>query len=111
MSKPGRPGAPKGSTNRADGAALTETLKVALYSDPLRKRRIMERLVDMAADGNMQALTLLFDRLEGKAIQQINQEVTTNAMVVRAPDLARNAGEWSAMYAPEDGEKSDSKPN
>ena len=111
MIKTGRRGAPKGSTNRADGAALTETLKIALHSDPLRKRRIMERLVDMAADGNMQALTLLFDRLEGKAVQQIEQKLETTNMVVRAPDLARNAGEWSQMYAPDSEPTEDRKPN
>ena len=105
--------APKGNQfakGRGSSTVISDALKVAM-TDKGRARKLAEKLTEMALEGNLQAAQIVLERLEGKAIQQINQEVTTNAMVVRAPDLARNSVEWSAMYAPEDGEKSDSKPN
>jgi hypothetical protein len=109
--------APKGNQHakgRSNPRPLTDALRLALDAEPRRRRAIAEQLVKQAAEGNLQALTLLFDRLEGKAVQQIQQETVETRMVVSAPLTARTADEWSAMYAPKpvvgEGDE-DTKPN
>jgi hypothetical protein len=50
---------------------LTEALIMELIQDPKRARRIARRLLQQAEEGIPQAQSLVFDRVEGKAIQQI----------------------------------------
>jgi hypothetical protein len=79
---------------------LREAILMAVKRDPARTIKLGEKLMEMAIEGNLQAASLIMDRLEGKAIQAIQQEVKTTQMVVRAPEISRNADEWKAMYAP-----------
>ncbi len=64
-------GRPIGSPNKekAFGAAL----RVALQGDPLRLRRIAEKLATLAEEGDLAAIRELADRLDGKPAQIIDR--------------------------------------
>lgn len=65
-------GAPLGNTNSsADNRLWANTIRRAIaQSDPERLRRIAEKLLDMAADGDLGAMRELGDRVDGKPKQQ-----------------------------------------
>jgi hypothetical protein len=95
-------GPPLGNTNAiAKGdKPLSYAISMAIKRDPARAVRVGEKLMEMAAEGNLQAIGLVLDRMEGKAVQSVQQEIKSTQMVVRAPEISRNADEWKAMYAP-----------
>ena len=50
---------------------LNDTLKrIVTQDDAKRARRIMEALVAKAEDGDTKAIDMVFDRLEGKVVQE-----------------------------------------
>lgn len=65
-------GAPEGNQNSSKSNRLwAETIRRAVaQSDPERLRSIAEKLLDMAASGDIQAMKELGDRLDGKPKQQ-----------------------------------------
>jgi len=65
-------GAPEGNQNSSKSNRLwAETIRRAVVqSDPERLRSIAEKLLDMAASGDIQAMKELGDRLDGKPKQQ-----------------------------------------
>jgi hypothetical protein len=44
--------------------------RAVVQADPEKLRKIAEKLIEMAADGDMQAIKELGDRIDGKAKQQ-----------------------------------------
>ena len=64
-------GAPKGNTNSKKSNHLwADTIRRAcLQSDGERLRRIAEKLLDQAEEGNINAIKEIGDRLDGKAAQ------------------------------------------
>jgi hypothetical protein len=69
--KPGTSGNPSG---KAKLKPLTDRLRMILAQQPQRAHAIAEALVVEAEAGNLQAAQMIFDRLEGKPLQQV--EVT-----------------------------------
>lgn len=72
---------------------LSDALRLAVRSDPDRARRIVERLCTIAeghadAEVAMTAMRLIFDRLEGKAVQSIDATLTAE-VISREEKLAR----------------------
>jgi len=65
--------APEGNQNSSKSNRLWgETIKRAvLQSDGARLRAIAEKLLDKAAEGDIQAIKELGDRLDGKAAQAV----------------------------------------
>ena len=63
-------GRPIGSVNREK--PFNEALRIALRGDPLRLRRIAEKLATLAEEGNLTAIRELADRLDGKPAQVID---------------------------------------
>ena len=63
-------GRPIGSPNREK--AFNAALRVALQGDPLRLRRIAEKLATLAENGDLAAIRELADRLDGKPAQVID---------------------------------------
>ena len=57
-------GRPIGSVNREK--PFNDALRIALRGDPLRLRRIAERLAEKAEEGDLAAIRELADRLDGK---------------------------------------------
>lgn len=56
---------------------LSDALRSELLANPNHARRIARKLITQAEDGNLQAIALLLDRLEGKAVQQVDLADTT----------------------------------
>lgn len=70
-------GAPKGSTNRADGCRLKDALTKRLAKKE-QADRIIEALVEKAESGDVSAIKEVFDRSGGKATQTIIADVTAH---------------------------------
>ena len=68
-------GAPKGNTNSSKNNRLwADTIKRAItQADGKKLRAIADKLIEKAAEGDMQAIKELGDRIDGKAQQQIDQ--------------------------------------
>ena len=64
-------GRPIGSVNREK--PFNDALRIALRGDPLRLRRIAEKLALLAEDGDLAAIRELADRLDGKPVQVFDQ--------------------------------------
>src|SRR3954465_1377968 len=60
-------GRPIGSVNRQK--PFNDALRLALRGDPLRLRRIAEKLAEKAEEGDLAAIRELADRLDGKPAQ------------------------------------------
>ena len=69
---------------------MTDALTLVLTEDPRRARAIAQRIAVQAAQGDMMAAKLIFDRLEGKAIETIRGEVE-HVIVSKEERLARLA--------------------
>lgn len=67
-------GAPVGNTNSStDNRLWANTIRRAIVQgDPERLRKIAEKLLDKAAEGDMAAMKELGDRLDGKAAQSVD---------------------------------------
>lgn len=62
--------APKGNRNAAKGRLFGDAIRRAVAQDDgERLRKIAEKLLDMATDGDIQAIRELGDRMDGKPIQ------------------------------------------
>jgi hypothetical protein len=64
-------GRPIGSVNREK--PFNDALRIALRGDPLRLRRIAEKLAEKAEEGDLAAIRELADRLDGKPAQVIDR--------------------------------------
>jgi hypothetical protein len=60
-------GRPVGSKNRE--LPFNSALRLALRGDPLRLRRIADKLAEKAEDGDLGAIREVADRLDGKPLQ------------------------------------------
>ena len=56
----------------------TERLKMELKQNPEKLKQIVVALVNKAIDGDMTAIREVFDRVDGKVVNQINAEVSDN---------------------------------
>jgi hypothetical protein len=66
-------------------------------SDPLALRSIARRLLEKAAEGDMQAIKELADRTDGKAVQQLDVEAVNHHYEIS--DSPPSEAEWAARYA------------
>ncbi len=62
--------------------------------------RLAESLVSKGITGDVSALTEIGNRLDGKAVQQIDAHVTHERMVVNAPEPVATSDEWTEKNAP-----------
>jgi len=77
-------GAPKGSKNAATAADINpfkSALNRAIAQNPKKVMAATMALLDQAAEGEQWAVKELADRLDGKAIQSVNANVTGNLTV------------------------------
>lgn len=69
-------GAQPGNLNATKGKPWIRAITRALaQGDADKLRRIADQLIDQAADGDLQAIALLGDRLDGKAAQSVDVKV------------------------------------
>src|SRR3954451_3710853 len=73
-------GRPIGSVNREK--PFNDALRIALRGDPLRLRRIAEKLAEKAEEGDLAAIRELADRLDGKPSQAHKGEDGGDLVVV-----------------------------
>jgi len=73
-------GAPKGNTNAAMGKQWSDAVrKVVIQSKKLDT--LAKKLVDMALDGDLQAIKEIGNRLDGRAPQAIQADVITPTVI------------------------------
>ena len=77
----------------------TERLRMELKQNPEKVKKIMVALIDKAISGDMAAIREVFDRVDGKVVNQINAEVSDNRpiYVVTGIDNDDNGREDNAV--------------
>jgi hypothetical protein len=71
----------------------------AAGDDHKQLRTIARKLLDKAAEGDMQAISCVADRLDGRPLQQM--EVATDAQPFAViPQRLETAEEWEAAHKP-----------
>lgn len=66
--EPGESGNPQGRPKK--GEALTDVLR-----SKVDKETIAEKLIELAMSGDVQALKYVYDRVDGKPVETVNQTV------------------------------------
>lgn len=51
---------------------IRDALKAAIRQEPEKLKRIAEKMLDLAEEGNVQAFKEITDRIDGKAVQPIS---------------------------------------
>lgn len=87
-------GAPEGNTNSSKSNRLWgETIRRAVVqADAKKLRSIADKLIDMAAAGDMQAIKELGDRLDGKPNQSTTMDVNVRSWVDALAGLGSDQG-------------------
>ncbi len=67
--------APKGNTNATKAKRLSAHLQERL-AEREQEKELMNKLLDMALEGDLAAIKEVFDRIDGKARQSIDVEAT-----------------------------------
>jgi len=74
-------GAPKGNQNAAKPKIITEAIRKHLIQNPENADKIVAVLIEKAIAGDMPAIKELMDRLEGKAVQSVEQNTNLTGEV------------------------------
>ena len=88
--QPGQSGNPSGSAPKKIWVAALN--RAIAQDDGKRLREAAEKLLDMAAQGDIAALRELGDRIDGKAIQAIQAEVDARVIVEMVKFADTNPG-------------------
>ena len=77
----------------------TERLRMELSQNPEKMKKIVVALVDKAIDGDLSAIKEVFDRVDGKVVNQVNAEISDNRpiYVVTGIDNDDNGREDNAV--------------
>lgn len=81
-------GAPEGNKNAAKGKLFYDQLRKALVQeDSLRLRKIAEKLVESAEEGEPWAIKEIIDRVDGKAHQSTSLENADGSPILQAIEV------------------------
>ena len=77
----------------------TERLRMELSQNPEKIKKIVVALIDKAIDGDLSAIKEVFDRVDGKVVNQVNAEISDNRpiYVVTGIDNDDNGREDNAV--------------
>ena len=77
----------------------TERLRMELTQNPEKIKKIVIALVNKAIDGDLSAIKEVFDRVDGKVVNQVNAEISDNRpiYVVTGIDNDDNGREDNAI--------------
>jgi|TARA_R110000851_G_scaffold296500_1_gene451658 hypothetical protein len=77
----------------------TERLRMELSQNPEKIKKIVIALIDKAIDGDLSAIKEVFDRVDGKVVNQVNAEISDNRpiYVVTGIDNDDNGREDNAV--------------
>lgn len=67
-------GAQPGNQNAVKPKVITDAIRKHLVQNPEKVAELVSVLIDKALAGDMSAIKELFDRLEGKPVQSVEQE-------------------------------------
>ena len=96
--KKGESGNPLGrAAEKPFADALRMEIKAA-GDNHQKLREIARKLLEKAADGDMQAINCLADRLDGRPAQALEVN-TCESFVMRLPEPAKTVEEWQASIA------------
>lgn len=95
----GQSGNPSGMKREKKFLAALE--RAIAQDDSQRLRDAAEKVLDLAAQGESWAVQFIADRLDGKAMQQVEHsgEVGTR-YIAELPDVPTTAEEWAQRYQP-----------
>jgi hypothetical protein len=96
----GQSGNPKG---RAAEKPFADALRMEIKDageDHQKLRIIAKKLLDKAAEGDMQAINCLADRLDGKPSQAVEVSGDTPRYVIRTPLPNATSEEWEQEHFP-----------
>ena len=96
-------GAPQGNTNSNRNNRLwADTIKRAcIQGDGDQLRKIAEKLIEKAIEGDIQAIKELGDRIDGKAMQAVEAIVEANMTISERPPLTKE--EWLLAHGVKNG--------
>jgi hypothetical protein len=80
--------AAKGSHNRANGKQIADAIRKAVFIGK-RIDGLVKKLIDAAEGGDLTAMNMIFDRIDGKPIQhnKNEDEITVRHVVVSEEQL------------------------
>lgn len=80
-------GAPIGNRNGTKNKPWSEAITKFAIQNPDKREKVIEKLFDMAVEGNMLAIKEIVDRTDGKAIQgmEIDSTVTERKVISSKP--------------------------
>jgi len=94
-----RAGGQAGNKNATKNKPWSEAIYKFSVQNPDKREKIIEKLFEMAAQGNMQAIKEIMDRVDGKALQAISvndaddiAELPTEALWERLRELKAMKG-------------------
>ncbi len=67
--------------SRKDNRMPTDRLKMELKQNPEKLKKIIQALIDKAISGDMAAIREVFDRVDGKVVNQVSAEVVVNSPI------------------------------
>ena len=67
--------------SRKDNRMPTDRLKMELKQNPEKLKKIIQALIDKAISGDMAAIREVFDRVDGKVVNQVSAEVVDNSPI------------------------------
>ena len=77
-------GAPVGNINAANDRSFISALNRAIAQDDgVRLRMIAEKLLDKASDGELMAINMVADRLDGKPKQAVDANLTGDLTITK----------------------------
>lgn len=96
-------GAPHGNTNSNRNNRLwADTIKRAcIQGDGDQLRKIAEKLIEKAIEGDIQAIKELGDRIDGRAMQAVEAIVEANLIITERPPLSKD--EWLLAHGVKNG--------
>ena len=71
-----------GNTNSSkDNRMPTDRLRMELKQNPEKIKKIIQSLIDKAISGDMTAIREVFDRVDGKVVNQVSAVVVDNSPI------------------------------
>jgi hypothetical protein len=78
----------KGNTLGAKNRLWERTVRRVIHQSPDKLRAAAEKLIDMAAEGDLGAIKELADRLDGKSTQRVEKRVQFKHFIGDASELS-----------------------